>query len=67
MFKLILPGWPWYALKTIFNVNVEIIDAKNILHVSPWFQKLAPSSKLNNTPPFNNHLYFSKYKYNIIL
>ena len=35
----------------MFNVNVEIIEPKNIRQVSAWFQKLASSSRLNKTPP----------------
>ena len=55
--KLIRPGLlrlsacPLYMDNAKFRVKVEIIEAKNILHVRAWFQKLAPSSKLNRTPP----------------
>ena len=55
--KLIRPGLdrspklPFNKLKKMFKVNEEIIEPKNMRHVRPWFQKLAPSSKLNKTPP----------------
>lgn len=49
-----IPAYPWYVLRTIFNVNVDTIEAKNIRHVKLWFQKLAPSSKLNKTPPIDD-------------
>lgn len=58
-----LPGCPWYVLRIMFSVNVDIIDAKNILQVKLWFQKLLPSSKLNNTPPKKIYIYFDNSIY----
>ena len=37
--------------KRTLRVKVEIMDEKNIRQVKAWFQKLAPSSKENRTPP----------------
>ena len=34
-----------------FVCVMRFISKLTILHVSAWFQKLAPSSKLNSTPP----------------
>lgn len=34
-----------------FRVNDETIEQKNERQVNCWFQKLAPSSSENNTPP----------------
>lgn len=38
-------------LTAVLNVNVEIIEQKNIRHMSTTLQKLVPSSKLNKVAP----------------
>lgn len=45
------PGTPLYAERTKLSVKTDIMAPKNTLHVRLWFQKLAPSSKENSTPP----------------
>lgn len=52
------PGTPLYAERTKLSVKTDIMAPKNTLQVRLWFQKLAPSSKENSTPPVTT---FVKY------